>query len=95
MRSERRAIVEISTQIPCAIPGILLERRSQRGSLRAPCGGDLGMFGARQWNPAFKNAQQELGEPYAFPSTFDSYAIHSIVPIAGTHQGHTLRPNAE
>ncbi len=35
-RSERRAVVEIGAQIPIAVPGLLFERRFQRGHVQPP-----------------------------------------------------------
>src|SRR5437870_2066765 len=90
-RTERRAVVEIGTTIPVAVPREL-----------QPAGEPLGftsivlrMFGVAPFiadrRILLQHDDEEPTEPHAFPTPQVADAVHAVVPIAGADERQPVR----
>src|SRR6185295_12036777 len=85
--ADRRAIVEPSPPIPAAVPGLALERLSERRSLVAP------LLRARHFAAGLRRRRKsgqghvrEPGQPDAFALALLPDPVHSVVPVAASNQ---------
>jgi len=94
--AEGRAVVEIRATVPVAIPCFSLERLLDGPGMGGPSVGALCLAASRRdRSPFCEDRVQEPGEPHALPLALDAYAIHSVVPVPGSHQRQAVDSNAE
>ena len=90
VRAERRTVVEEGPQIPVAVPGGSLGRRSQLRGALPPRVTKVGMA-LHHVGERIQRGRQEPREPNTFAAPFRPDVIHSIIPIAGADQRQVVR----
>ena len=84
------AIVEVGTEEPSTVPGILLEGFDQTGTeVGEFC--DVGEVGSlHQLRELFHLGQEvaeEEGNPHTLTLAANTHTRHAVIPVAATHEG--------
>ena len=92
MRTERRAVVEVSPQIPFAVPRRALDRCLQWLRRRRHCEAS---FARRLIRPAARTLRAPLHRNHPShtlsPLPFRAHQVHPVVPVAVAHQRQSMR----
>ena len=91
VRSERRAVVEESAQIPFAVPAGSFHRFRHGSGAFPPGRGDCRLPLLHHVRKGLQHRAQEPAKPDAFAATLDAHAVHAVVPIAVAEQGQLMR----
>src|SRR5881227_3366940 len=87
------AVVEVGAAVPAAVPGVFLQRGPQRlGPLPAPGRTRRVANLVGQVRERLQHGDEEPAVPDTLALAVGTDLIHAVVPVAGAHQGQTVRP---
>ena len=94
--AERRAVVEPGAAVPGAVPGAQFDVVAQIGGLALAACGEIDIVAqARQLLELRQDRIEEEAEPHAFALAACADQVHSVVPVACSHQRQTVDAEAQ
>ena len=94
--AQRRAVVEVRSPVPVAVPARGLERVSERLEVLTPCSRALGVAARlRDRGPLGQGRVEEPAEPDALAPPLLADSVHPVVPVAGPDERKAVTSNGQ